>query len=93
VAQARQRAGQRWALHGARTNADIAATVLTRDEFRLPRTVTTPLDDALSSGTVTGTGATRTLRVAWTLADMDGLERPSVDQIAEALEFRDRRPT
>jgi magnesium chelatase family protein len=93
VAPARQRAGQRWAPHGARTNADVAATVLTRSEFRLSTTVTAPVDDALASGTITGTGATRALRVAWTLADMDGLERPGLDQIVEALEFRDRRPS
>jgi magnesium chelatase family protein len=92
VAQARQRAGQRWAPHGARTNAEVAAMVLTHGDFGLPRTVTAPVDDALARGAVTGTGATRALRVAWTLADLDGLERPGVDQIVEALEFRDRRP-
>lgn len=89
--QARQRAAQRWAPHQAQTNAEVPEPVLTRGGFRLPRTVTAPLDQQLDKGAVTGRGAVRTLRVAWTLADLAGLDRPGRDQITEALEFRDRR--
>lgn len=91
VQQARRRAAQRWAPHQARTNAEVAEPVLTRGGFRLPNTVTAPLDQELDRGAVTGRGAVRTLRVAWTLADLAGLDRPGREQITEALEFRDRR--
>ncbi|MBM4536288.1 hypothetical protein GS433_18025 [Rhodococcus hoagii] len=30
------------------------------------------------------------MRVAWTLADLAGLETPGTDQVTTALEFRDR---
>ena len=69
VHQARERAAQRWVAlgpHLARTNAEVPETVLTRAEFRLPSTVTAPLDRALDTGAVTGRAAVRTLRVAWT---------------------------
>lgn len=91
VHQARERAAQRWAPHQARTTAEVPEEVLARAEFRLPSTVTAPLDRALDIGAVTGRAAVRTLRVAWTLAFLAGLDRPGRDQISEALEFRDRR--
>jgi magnesium chelatase family protein len=47
----------------------------------------------LEIGAVSGRGRVRTLRVAWTLADLAGLARPGHDQITEALKFRDRRTT
>jgi magnesium chelatase family protein len=94
VHQARERATSRrtGAGHAARTNAEVPASVLLRD-FRLPSTVTTLLDRAMATGALTRRGAERALRVAWTLTDLAGLERPGPDQIATALAFRDRRAT
>jgi magnesium chelatase family protein len=88
VRAARQRAAHRWADDGAATNAEVPATVL-RDA--LPNPVIGQVDRALSVGALTRCGAERVLRVAWTLADLAGLDRPGDDQIAEALAFRDRR--
>jgi magnesium chelatase family protein len=93
VYAARTRAADRWAVHGGSTNADVPATTFTHAEFRLPRSVTAPLDRAVEIGAVSGRGWVRTLRVAWTLADLAGLVRPGRDEITEALEFRDRRPS
>ncbi|MET0136225.1 MAG: YifB family Mg chelatase-like AAA ATPase [Kibdelosporangium sp.] len=90
VWRARQRARQRWAQQGWSTNAEVPGPMLWR-EFALPRKVTALLDHALNSGAVTARGAARCLRVAWTLADLAGLDRPEEDQVAAALEFRDRR--
>jgi magnesium chelatase family protein len=90
VGHARQRAAARWASHGWRTNAEVPGPFLRR-EFALPRSAVALLDRGLASGALTARGADRTLRVAWTLSDLAGLDRPEPDQVAAALEFRDRR--
>ena len=68
VLAARAAAAARWAGHGWRTNAEVPGPVLRR-EFRLPRAVTAPLDEALRHGQLTARGADRALRVAWALVD------------------------
>jgi magnesium chelatase family protein len=90
VSQARERAAKRWAAHGWQTNADVPGPVLRR-EHRLPAQASELLDHALAIGAVTARGADRCVRVAWTLADLAELDQPGVDQVATALDFRDRR--
>ncbi|GAB3275779.1 YifB family Mg chelatase-like AAA ATPase [Parasphingorhabdus pacifica] len=90
VEAARATAIERWAEHGWQTNGEVPGPVLRR-EFVLPGKVTALLDKGLDSGAVTARGADRCLRVAWTLADLDGSARPDADHVAAALEFRDRR--
>ncbi|MBB5955546.1 magnesium chelatase family protein [Saccharothrix tamanrassetensis] len=90
VLEARTRARNRWAAHGWRTNAEVPGPALRR-EFRLPREATTLLDRALALGALTGRGADRCLRVAWTLADLAETPEPTADHVAAALEFRERR--
>ncbi|KAA2260741.1 YifB family Mg chelatase-like AAA ATPase [Solihabitans fulvus] len=90
VVAARARANARWAAHGWRTNAEAPGPVLRR-EYALPRQATVLLDRGLACGAITGRGADRCLRVAWTLADLAGADRPDVDHVSAALEFRERR--
>jgi magnesium chelatase family protein len=90
VSQARERAARRWSEHGWQTNADVPGPTLRR-EYRLPAHATELLDRALAKGTVTARGADRCVRVAWTLADLAQLDHPDVEQVATALDFRDRR--
>jgi magnesium chelatase family protein len=80
----------RWSERGWHTNAEVPGPVLRR-EFALPANATALLDRGLSAGAVTARGADRCLRVAWTLSDLAGVDRPSADHVAAALEFRDRR--
>jgi magnesium chelatase family protein len=87
---ARERARDRWSKQGWTTNAEVPGPMLWR-EFALPRKVTALLDHSLTTGAVTGRGAARCLRVAWTLADLADLDRPNADHVSAALEFRDRR--
>ncbi|WP_018682031.1 YifB family Mg chelatase-like AAA ATPase [Actinokineospora enzanensis] len=89
VAEARERAVCRWAGRW-HTNAEVPGPALRRD-FVLPRQVTALLDRALNVGALTARGADRSLRMAWTLADLAGDPRPSADHVATALQFRDRR--
>lgn len=90
VRRARERAAERWSAHGWRTNAEVPGPAL-RGEFVLPRNVTASLELGLRRGALTARGADRCLRLAWTLSDLAGRERPDADDVAAALEFRDRR--
>ncbi|MFD1149346.1 YifB family Mg chelatase-like AAA ATPase [Saccharothrix hoggarensis] len=90
VHKARTRAAERWSDHGWLTNAEVPGPALRRD-FALPRSTTSILDRALSRGVLTGRGSDRCLRVAWTLADLAEVDRPTPDHVAAALEFRERR--
>jgi magnesium chelatase family protein len=89
VSTARERAIERWAGRGWRTNAQVPGTVLRR-EFALPPKATSLLDKSLERGLLTARGADRCLRLAWTLSDLDGSTSPGADHVATALEFRDR---
>lgn len=92
VLKARMRAATRWSSHGHSwpSNALVPGPALRR-EFALPRPTTTLLDRALAVGALTGRGADRCLRVAWTLADLAEADSPTQDHVAAALQFRERR--
>jgi magnesium chelatase family protein len=90
VIAARAAAAARWAGHGWATNAEVPGPVL-RTRFALPAGVVRPLDSALRAGEITARGADRALRVAWTLADLAGRDRPGRELVETALFFRDRR--
>ncbi|KMS85719.1 YifB family Mg chelatase-like AAA ATPase [Prauserella rugosa] len=90
VVAARERAAKRWSERGWRTNAEVPGPALRR-EFALPGPVTRLLDRSLDRGALTARGADRCLRIAWTLADLAGVDEPDGDHVAAALEFRDRR--
>jgi magnesium chelatase family protein len=90
VLQARATARARWAGTGWSTNAEVPGPVLRR-RFRLPQTVTEPIAAALHRGMVTARGADRTLRLAWTVADLAGRDRPLVEDVSVAMGLRDRR--
>jgi magnesium chelatase family protein len=90
VLRAREAAHARWAGTGWSTNAEVPGPVLRR-RFRLPRAVTEPIAAALHRGMVTARGADRTLRLAWTVADLAGRDRPLVEDVSAAMGLRDRR--
>jgi magnesium chelatase family protein len=90
VLAARAAAAQRWSGLGFRANAEVPGPVL-RTRFALPRKAVRPLDAGLRAGDLTARGADRALRVAWTLADLAGRDRPDEELVETALFFRDRR--
>ena len=89
VREARDRAASRWARADVpwRLNADVPGPWLRRHH---------PADDAgakilrgaLSRTTLSLRGADRVLRVAWTLADLDGSSKPGADHVATAMVLR-----
>ncbi|WIY02453.1 YifB family Mg chelatase-like AAA ATPase [Amycolatopsis mongoliensis] len=89
VLQARDRAAHRWQAHGWRSNSEVPGPALRR-EFTLSPAATQLLDRAMDRGALSGRGADRCLRIAWTLADLDGEGRPGTDQVGSALAFRER---
>ncbi|MCO1654372.1 YifB family Mg chelatase-like AAA ATPase [Pseudonocardia humida] len=88
VLAARAAAARRWAGRW-RTNAEVPGPVL-RTAFALPRAVVRPIDAGLAAGDLTARGADRALRVAWTLSDLAGRDRPDREHVETALFFRDR---
>ncbi|OBG62520.1 hypothetical protein A5702_24220 [Mycobacterium sp. E3339] len=87
VAQARAAAAARWLPHGFRTNAEVSGALLRR-KFRPGTAAMTPLQQALDRGLLSIRGLDRTLRVAWTLADLAGGVAPGPEEVAAALSFR-----
>ncbi|HEX5255106.1 MAG TPA: YifB family Mg chelatase-like AAA ATPase [Mycobacterium sp.] len=87
VALARAAAAQRWLPHGYRTNAEVSGALLRR-KFRPSNAAMEPLQRALDRGLLSIRGLDRTLRVAWSLADLSGRTSPGTDEVAAALSFR-----
>lgn len=87
VADARAAAAQRWQPHGFHTNAEVSGALLRR-MFRLSNSAMAPVRTALDRGLLSIRGANRTLRVAWTLADLAGRSSPGPNEVAAALSFR-----
>jgi magnesium chelatase family protein len=87
VARAREAAAHRYAGTPWRTNNDVPPTQLRR-HWPVPRAATAAADQALDKGQITARGYGRILRVAWTLADLQGVGTPGADQIGLALGYR-----
>ncbi|MCX8561364.1 YifB family Mg chelatase-like AAA ATPase [Mycolicibacterium mucogenicum] len=88
VAAARAAAAERWREVGVRTNAEVPGPVLRR-RFRLSRDAMKPLRQSLDSGRLSIRGVDRTLRVAWSLADLAGRDSPNLEDVSTALGFRE----
>jgi len=87
VAEARDRAGRRLRDTPWRLNAELPGRWL-RSEGRLGADAMGPLDRALERGLITMRGHDRVLRLAWTLADLDQVDRPNRDHVGRALLLR-----
>jgi magnesium chelatase family protein len=87
VRQARERAAARLAETVWRTNSEVPGHAL---RTRWP-TAPGALDEAeldLERGFLTARGLDRVLRVAWTVADLAGRDRPGAQDVALALQLR-----
>ncbi len=90
VRDARRAAAGRLASTPWRTNAEVPGRWL-RDALRGSHRVLAPLDQATGRGVLTMRGADRVLRVAWTLADLDGRPAPGPDDVGRAMAMRTRQ--
>jgi magnesium chelatase family protein len=87
VLAARDRAAHRllgtpWACNGQ------VPTRLLRTGMRIDFAATRVVERALERGTLSARGLDRVFRIAWTLADLAGRERPGVDEVGGALALR-----
>ena len=89
VIAARERSAHRWAECGIGLNSQVPSHILRR-RWRPSGESLTILEKAYDAGIISGRGYERTLRVAWTIADLAGRSEPAYGDVAEALGFRNR---
>lgn len=87
VSSARQRQAERYSDCEWTLNSN-APGVWLREHFSLSPKSLRDLDRALDTGRITMRGYDRVLRVATTLADLEGAEAPTPDKITTALALR-----
>lgn len=88
VAAARERQAERFRAHpGMRQNADLEGALLDR-ATALPEAARSLLTNAADRFGLSARGYHRVLRVARSIADLDGAETVSRDHVAEALSYR-----
>jgi magnesium chelatase family protein len=91
VAVARDRQRVRYADLPWRLNAHAPGPVLS-ERWPLTDPAMTRLDREVYSGRLTRRGAVRVHRVAWSVADLAGVDRPGVDELDVALRLRSATP-
>jgi magnesium chelatase family protein len=88
IVEARERTLARLATTPWRLNSHVAGSWLRTPEGRPARDATQALDRALERGAITMRGYDRVLKLAWTLADLDAVDRPGPEQVGRALLLR-----
>ncbi|GAB1642577.1 hypothetical protein KRMM14A1259_30000 [Krasilnikovia sp. MM14-A1259] len=88
VASARAAATARWSGDGWRVNAEVPGPQLRRPPWRLSPRDTRALRTSLDRGSLSARGFDRVLRIAWTIADLDGRDRPNGTDVDEAAQLR-----
>ncbi|MET8052714.1 YifB family Mg chelatase-like AAA ATPase [Streptosporangium sp. NPDC005286] len=84
VLLARERAAKRFANTPWRCNAEMPARAL-HAEYRPPPAAMSPLLRHLDSGLLSARGLDRIIKLAWTLADLAGKDRPEPHETNSAL--------
>jgi magnesium chelatase family protein len=89
VTQARQRALRRCSVLGLPPVSNGAQpSVLLRGPLAPDAAAADVLGAAIAAGRLSARGADRAIRVAWSLADLSGAERPSLEHVGRALTLR-----
>ncbi|MDR1915989.1 MAG: YifB family Mg chelatase-like AAA ATPase [Synergistaceae bacterium] len=88
VKTARQIQQERWKEMGYHCNAELPEKIL-RKHLNIEPDVKNFLANTMKSLRMSGRGFSRILRVARTVADLDGAEKISVPHVAESLSYRE----
>ncbi|MGH3337479.1 MAG: ATP-binding protein, partial [Propionibacteriaceae bacterium] len=86
VLEARDRQRRRLAGSGWQTNGEVSGTYLRR-HLPLPEGLQT-VDEAVDRGRLSARGVDKVLRLAWSVADLAGRDKPGRDELAIALAMR-----
>ena len=87
VLAARQRQAERYAGHGFSLNAHVPASSI-EEHWPISAPASRRLDEVARSGRLSRRGLVRVSRIAWTLADLRGIERPGLAELDVALALR-----
>jgi magnesium chelatase family protein len=87
VIEARGRASARFKDESWKLNAEIPSRAL-RSTYSPDRAAMNFLHDELDQERITARGLHKVIRVAWTLTDLGGRERPNVDDVKNAYQLR-----
>lgn len=87
VIHARAAQRERLAPWGLELNSQVSLKLLSHG-LRLPRTATGRLDEALDRADLSLRGYVRVLRLAWTISDISGEDRPGEEHIDAAVQLR-----
>jgi magnesium chelatase family protein len=90
VAAARLAARERWAAAGHRLTSEVPGALLRARPYRPAPPALDRLTRAVDAGVLSGRGADRCLRVAWSITDLGGRDVPGPAEIDEALDLRAR---
>lgn len=90
VTAARERQRARLAEHGILTNAELGHALL-RKLAPLDGEAERLLRSGIARLGLSARAVARTIRLACTIADLDGAERPDARHLAEAIQYRERR--
>lgn len=88
VLAARDAAAERLTRTPWKLNGEVPGVWLRGPVGRLDLRATASIDRALERGGITMRGYDRVLRVAWTLADLEGAARPAAEHVGRALFLR-----
>jgi magnesium chelatase family protein len=91
VKLARDRQAHRFRGTGWILNSEVPGPVLRRD-YPLDAPSNKLLEDLYSAGRLTARGFDRVVRLAWTLADLEGKPQPTVDLTHQAFQLRTGEP-
>lgn len=89
VQLARNLAKERLRRWGLVNNAEMTGRIL-RGPLKMDGKCTALLDRAMGTGVLSARGYDRVLRLAWTVADLQGREHPDSDDVGLALTLRQR---
>ncbi len=91
VTAARAVQAERFAEQSWRLNAHAPGPALLQ-QWPLTPDAAAMVEDAVYDGHLTHRGATRVHRIAWTVADLAGVQRPGLDEVRTALALRSGDP-
>ena len=87
VGAARARQAARYAGSGWRLNSQVSGAAL-REQWPVSAAAQVLIDDQVYGGRLTRRGAVRVHRLAWTVADLAGVDQPGMAETQTALQLR-----